>query len=410
MAPDGIREREARPRTVFDAEGRGDVLPATMNARPYVVVTGDFTTLGGMDRANYAVARHLARTGHETHLVAFRVAPELASEPNVHAHVVPRPRGRHLLGAPLLGSRGILEALRRRREGAEVIVNGGNCFAPDAVNWVHYVHAAAGSSRGRSARPQAWLARATERVGIRGARLVLANSQRTRDDLVKHLGIDPARIRVVYLGVDADEFRPRTDAERAEARAALGWKDGRRKVVFVGALSDERKGFGTLFGAWKALCASKDWDCDLVVVGAGGDLDAWRERARDAGLAGRIDLLGFRRDVAKIVAASDLLVAPSRYEPYGLAVHEALCSGVPAMTAATSGVAERYPEELRGWVLPDPDDDVDLARRLTAWRGEAREARSAALAALSARLRARTWEAVAKDIVAVCEGQAVSTL
>ena len=52
-------------------------------ANPWLIVTGTFAPNGGQDRANLALAEHVAKLGRETHVVAFRVAPELASLPNV---------------------------------------------------------------------------------------------------------------------------------------------------------------------------------------------------------------------------------------------------------------------------------------------------------------------------------------
>jgi glycosyltransferase involved in cell wall biosynthesis len=75
-------------------------------------------------------------------------------------------------------------------------------------------------------------------------------------------------------------------------------------------------------------------------------------------------LLGYREDVATILAASDLLASPTRYEAYGLNVHEAICRGVPALVSRSAGVAERYPPELRSWLLDDPDDVVTLERTI----------------------------------------------
>ena len=69
---------------------------------PWLLATGDFTPLGGMDRANHALASYLARHGRDG---APRGAPgrrDLAALPGVHVHLVPRPFGAHLLGAPLL--------------------------------------------------------------------------------------------------------------------------------------------------------------------------------------------------------------------------------------------------------------------------------------------------------------------
>jgi hypothetical protein len=109
---------------------------------PWLIVAGDFTPLGGMDAANYHLAKHLAAGGRaEVHLVTHRVWPDLAALPSVNVHEVPRPFGRHAAGAPLLAWAGRRWAGRLQTRGARVVANGGNCATTD-VNWVHYLHAA----------------------------------------------------------------------------------------------------------------------------------------------------------------------------------------------------------------------------------------------------------------------------
>ena len=62
----------------------------------YVLVSGDFTPWGGMDLANYHLARFLAdQAGTTVHLVSHRVAAPLVDHPAVTWHRVPRPFGRH---------------------------------------------------------------------------------------------------------------------------------------------------------------------------------------------------------------------------------------------------------------------------------------------------------------------------
>src|SRR4051794_29565470 len=105
--------------------------------RPWVLVTGDFTPLGGMDRANHGLASYLARRpGAEVHLVTHRAWHDLTTLPGVRVHRVARPGGRHLLGAPLLARAGRREARRLAPRRARVVVNGGNCRWCD-INWVH---------------------------------------------------------------------------------------------------------------------------------------------------------------------------------------------------------------------------------------------------------------------------------
>ncbi|MBN1209560.1 MAG: glycosyltransferase family 4 protein [Myxococcaceae bacterium] len=360
-----------------------------------------------MDRANLALASYLARQGGPVRLVAHRVADELLGFPNVRFVRVPKPAGAYLLGEPLLEAVGRLWALRTLAEGGEVLANGGNCAVP-AANWVHYVHGAY-AAEGTGSLLRRLKGRVSHRLYLRGerralrrARVIIANSERTRADLLAATGAAPERVHVIYYGIDPERFRPRAPEERREARAALGWPEGRRVALFVGALGDRRKGFDTVFPAWARLCEREDWNVDLKVVGVGAQREAWEREARERGLGERIQFLGFRKDVPALMAAADLLIAPTRYEAYGLGVQEALCTGLPALVSRSAGVAERYPAELRELLIDDPDDTAELVRRLERWR--AREAELAPhLAKLAEALRSHTWDGMAAAIVDLLE-------
>ena len=353
---------------------RGNV-EMSRSAPPVVLVSGDFVKTGGMDRANFALASYLARSGREVHVVAHRVDDELLAMPNVRLRRVVKPLDSYLLGSPLLDRAGRRVAGELASRGARVIVNGGNCRWPD-VNWVHYVHAAwdPGAQSGLWPLPcvkaavERRLELARERAAVKGARLLIANSRRTADDLTRHLGVPADRIRVVYYGVCGAEFRPAGPDERRATRARLNWDQQRPVVAFVGALGDGRKGFDVVLAAWEKRCALGPWDVDLAVIGAGAHLSTWRERVRAKRWpSSAVHFLGFRQDVPEVLRACDALVAPSRYEAYGLAAHEAICCGLPALVSARAGVAERYPAELSDLLLPDAEDADDLAARLERW-------------------------------------------
>ncbi|GMU04635.1 glycosyltransferase family 4 protein [Corallococcus caeni] len=371
--------------------------------RPYTLIAGDFASTGGMDRANLALADWLARQGGPVLLVAHRVEDSLLRYPNVRFVRVPKPANAYLLGEPLLDVVGRYHARRTLAEGGQVVANGGNCEVP-AANWVHYVHGAhppqpAGGALRRLkgfVSHRVFLER--ERRALRRARVIIANSERTRQDLLAATGVEPSRVHVVYLGGDPSRFPATSPVLRRESREALGWSQERRVALFVGALGDRRKGFDTLFDAWTRLCARPGWDVDLCVVGTGAQRELWEREARARGLDSRIRFLGFRTDVPRLLAAADLLVAPTRYEPYGLGVHEALCVGLPALVSRTAGVAERYPPELQGLLLEDPDDVAALVRRLEDWRHRG-DAWAPAVSALSSTLRAWTWDAMAEALV-----------
>ena len=381
-----------------------------MNVPAYVLVSGDFVKTGGMDRANHALASYLLRRGDQVTLVAHRVDADLLEWPGASFRRASKPLNSYLLGEPLLRREGRRWARRLSKRGARVVVNGGNCGWGD-VNWVHYVHAAwtpgavEGAGRLRAAKTALAhrLACRAERVSVRRARMVIANSEGTRRQLVDRLGLPAERVHTVYYGVDATRFRPATGTERREARRRLGWDDDRPSLAFVGALGDRRKGLDTLTAAWRRLVVEGGWDARLIVIGAGASLDGLKDEARD--LSESLAFLGFRRDVPELLRACDALVSPTRYEAYGLNVHEAICCGLPALVSKDAGAAERYPEELAELLIDDPGDPGELVHRLRNWR-ENRKRLAGAVALFGERLRAISWDDMARRFLEVVEEKA----
>jgi glycosyltransferase involved in cell wall biosynthesis len=379
-----------------------------MRREAYAIVTGDFIRTGGMDAPNFALASYLARSGRTVHLVGYRADEELARCPNVVFHRVPKPAGAYALGAPLLGGHGLVRATAVAARHGKVVVNGGNCPFP-GVNWVHYVHAAfepvAAGKTWRRAKVKAMhrVNVMTERVALRAAKLVVANSERTRRDVIERVGIAEDRVTTMYYGVDAGRFHAVSDDERAATRRSFGWSDGVPHVAFVGALGDRRKGFDVLYDAWRLLCAKPSWDAVLVVVGTGAELPLWRARAIDDGLGERLRFLGFRNDVPRVLAACDALVSPTRYEAYGAGVHEAVCCGLAAVVSESAGVAERYPDSLRELLLEDVESPSVIATKILRWRERPSHWREAVVD-FGQRLRSRTWDDMARDLVSACEG------
>ena len=366
-----------------------------------------------MDMANFALASYLARQGVAVHLVAHRVAPELIAIPGVQFHRVAKPARSYLLGSPLLDHAGRMWARRLSPSGARVIVNGGNCLWGD-VNWVHYVHAAYEPSvaTGHLRRLKERAARsyflAAERRALAVARLTLVNSHRTKHDVAHLYGVDADAIHNVYYGIDPTRFGTVTAAERAAARRRLAWPTDRCVVAFIGALGDRRKGFDVLFDAWRTLCSEPSWDVDLAVVGSGAEVPLWRARSEAAGLAHRVRFMGFSGEVETILAASDALVHPARYEAYGLGVHEALSRGLPALVSADAGIAERYPAFLRQLLIASPADEASVCQSLLRWHRSRREL-AEQVRPLADQLRRHDWDAMSEQIRSLVDGTAVNT-
>ena len=153
-------------------------------------------------------------------------------------------------------------------------------------------------------------------LGRRAARATLgrvdwvtACSDDLRDRAIA-LGADPKRIETIPYGVDVDQFRP-DPTRRAAGRSALAAGPG-DFVLFTAGRFVRKKGFEYLIEAVAGLAPR--WPGLRLVIAGGGDLDGeLRRRAREAGIAGRVQFTGVlpQRDVAAWLAAADVAVMPS---------------------------------------------------------------------------------------------------
>jgi glycosyltransferase involved in cell wall biosynthesis len=376
---------------------------------PWVLVSAGFHEQGGQAKAVAALADYLLERGTPVHLVAHDIDERFLGRPGCTVHRVARPRRSDFLGVLGLrrSGRALARRLAREHPGTRVVANGGSCHWAD-VNWVHYLHSAwiaPLSAMPLRCRVKELLAgavfRRQEQRALRAARLIIANSERTRSEVIRHVGVEPGRVHTVYYG--GESWRPATTAERAAARLWLSQPECRPLAVFIGGFGhDERKGFDSLWRAWRELCQDPSWDADLIAAGGGARAAAWQGRVARDGLGERVRFLGFTARVHDVLAAADLLVSPTRYEPYGLNVQEAICRGVPALVSACAGATEPYPPDLDEMVLPNPDDWQDLAARLKRWRAAVPTWRRRC-APLGETLRRHGWPDMAARLVALAE-------
>ncbi|WP_129630514.1 glycosyltransferase family 4 protein [Candidatus Oscillochloris fontis] len=175
---------------------------------------------------------------------------------------------------------------------------------------------------------------------LRRADLVLADSQATRADLQRLLGVSPDRVRVLYPGVNP-RFHPMPPEAVEPIRAQLGLPAS--FLLFVGTL-EPRKNLVRLIEAFGALGAAGAYpDLHLVIAGRRGWL--YKEifaTVTRLSLHERIRFLDFVDD-AHLPAVYNLaraFIYPSLYEGFGLPVLEALACGTPVVTANTSSLPE----------------------------------------------------------------------
>jgi len=119
-------------------------------------------------------------------------------------------------------------------------------------------------------------------------------------------------------------------------------------------------------------------DAEPAQPAEGPEEAALRARAAALGIDGRVRFLGWRRDVAALLAASDMLACPSRHEPLGNVVIEAWAHRRPVVAAASQGPRQLLRDGRSGLLVPVEDADA-LARAMSALAAD--PDRAAALAA-----------------------------
>ena len=154
----------------------------------------------------------------------------------------------------------------------------------------------------------------------------------------QHAGLPQKKLVVIPNGIDLAKY-----PAAADRRPPLGMSPGRRWVACVGRL-DRQKGIDWLLRTAPQWLAQLP-DCDLVLVGKGPDQSSLQRLAGRLGIADRVFFVGWRGDVPEILAASDLLVLPSRWEGMPNVVLEAMASRRPVLATRVEGVLELLGEE-----------------------------------------------------------------
>jgi UDP-glucose:(heptosyl)LPS alpha-1,3-glucosyltransferase len=325
-----------------------------------------YTPFGGAERYMARLVEGLAAAGHEVHILAAQW--EAGGEASVTLHRVPILRHPGWLKSLTfsLGCKRIIASQRfdvvfslERTLRQDVYRAGDGCHR----QWLRQKLLGKGllSRLATYLSPVQLTYLALEKRLFRDPRLraIIANSRAGKAEIVALYGVDPAKIHVVYNGIDAATLPLERRAEfREELAARYGLQDELR-ILYVGS-GFTRKGVPALIEAAARLTVP----FRLFVVGKGRSA-ALERRAERLGIARQVVFTGPVRDVERFYLGCDLFVFPTLYDPFSNATLEAMACGLPVVTSRFNGVAELIVEGESGMVLRDPLDPEEIVRCIT---------------------------------------------
>jgi glycosyltransferase involved in cell wall biosynthesis len=298
--------------------------------------------LGGGERHLADLANGLARRGHDVCAALIPASPllaELSSVPEQNILELPMRNSLNVASALKLGrfvrqheieivhahvARDYpLAALAARRAGARLVLTRHVLFP---LNRIH------GLTLRRTSR-------------------VIAVSQAVAVGLQEQGIFDPDKIVRIHNGIDVDRFvngRKPVAGREQDAGKKL-------RVGMLGHLAPI-KGQEDFIRAAAVVCRSRD---DVEFIIAGEDKSRDREHRRsleklidELSLNQRVTLVGWVEDIAKLLATFDLFVSPSRSEPFGLSIVEAMAAGVPVIATMSEGAREIIDDDQTGRLVP----------------------------------------------------------
>jgi glycosyltransferase involved in cell wall biosynthesis len=182
----------------------------------------------------------------------------------------------------------------------------------------------------------------------RRAKIIITNSEYSKWEIVKYLGIPEDRIRVTPLAA-SPEFRPVPHV-----------RHGNPYFLYVGNI-EPRKNLDRLIEAFARMPHQEH---QLVIVGNRWYRgDAPEEKARSLGLNGRVKFMGYvpREDLPRLFSGATAFVYPSLLEGFGLPIVEAMACGAPVITSNNSSMKEVAGDAA---LLIDPRDTKEMAEAL----------------------------------------------
>ncbi|WP_426430243.1 glycogen synthase [Winogradskyella sp. HB-48] len=200
---------------------------------------------------------------------------------------------------------------------------------------------------GRGYDASSWI----EKTAIEMADCLIAVSEETKQDIIKHFDVDEDKIEVVYNGIDLKEYAVVKETNVLET---YGIDKNKPYVLFVGRIT-RQKGIVHLVNAIKYI----DADTQIVLCAGAPDTEEIAKEMEDAVAEASktrdnifwIDKMLDKKDVIQLYSHADVFCCPSIYEPFGIINIEAMACQTAVVASAVGGIKEVVVEGETGLLI-----------------------------------------------------------
>ncbi len=199
------------------------------------------------------------------------------------------------------------------------------------------------------------------RLMLRSCDRLIGCGGAVRQALIDNEGLPESRVEVIYNGIDLKSLGKPSDDARERIRAEFGYASTDFVAVLVARLhelKDHQTALRAIDAARKQIPGLR-----LLLAGNGDQRAAIEQTIGERGLQQTVTLAGTRKDVADLLAASDVFLMSSISEGIPLTVIEAMAARRPVVSTAVGGIPELVEHGVTGFLAPSRDD-VSLAAAL----------------------------------------------
>ncbi|MGA2092819.1 MAG: glycosyltransferase family 4 protein [Sedimentisphaerales bacterium] len=349
-----------------------------MTQKVAIIIERLDTTLGGAERSVSELADALEAAGCETHILAAKGQPKSAKV--------------HILCGDVIGKRTDLPvfagALKKHiNENSYDIIHSilpfdfADVYQPRGGTYAEAIKRNAASYGNKCI--EVWK-RATGFMNLRRNTLlkaektlcelkdgpaIIAISNYVAEQFKKHYGTEDSRIAVIPNGVDTKALAEANGEQtRKQIITQLNIRGNTKPVLFLFAANNFRlKGLTCLLKAFSQVSNLKSQiskGAYLIIVGSDNAVP-YRRLATNLNIADNILFLGSVGNIGNLLAAADVAVLPTFYDPSSRFILEALALGKPVITTRFNGASEQFTDNRHGKVIDRPDNIAELAGALT---------------------------------------------